>query len=331
MKAFILAAGASTRLRPLTYDIPKPMVPIIEKPALYHTVENLKKYGFKDACINLYHCPEVITDYFKNNKSGLNVIYSAEKELLGTAGAIKKHEKFFDNTFVVISGDGLTDINLKKVLEFHKKKKSLATVVLKEIDAKFEYGIILPDSNGKIKSFIEKPKWKDIFVNTINTGIYVFEPEIFKYIPANKFFDFSMDLFPLLLKNKKNIYGYVMKEYWTDIGNISEYKKGIFDVLDGKVKIKSASSYNEQSRKDVKIEYPCFIGKNVKIGKNVVIKPYSVISENCEIGDNVVLEKAIVWNGSKISKNVTLSNTIVGFKTIIPKGISLFDSIIMRR
>ncbi|MCL2485713.1 MAG: NDP-sugar synthase [Endomicrobia bacterium] len=332
MKAFVLAAGAGTRLRPLTSDIPKPMVPIVGKPALQHTLENLKKYGFKDVCVNLYHCPGVIVDYFKDNDTGLNIKYSLEEKLLGTAGAIKKQENFFDETFVVMSGDGLTDINLKKALEFHKKKKSIATIVLKEIDARFEYGITLTDKNGKIKSFVEKPRWKDIFADTVNTGIYIFEPEIFKYIPKDKFFDFSMDLFPLFLKNKKNIYGYVMKEYWTDIGNILEYKKGVFDALDGNVNVNISSSADKKLfGKNVKINSPCFIGKNVRIGNNVVIHPYSVITENCEIGDNAVIEKTIIWSGSKIGKNVRLSNTIVGYDSTIPGGIVLFDSIIMGR
>ncbi|MDR1695229.1 MAG: NDP-sugar synthase [Endomicrobium sp.] len=329
MKAFVLAAGAGTRLRPLTYDMPKPMIPVAGKPALHYTFENLKKYGFKDVCVNLYYCPGAIVNYFRDNNPGINIKYSVEEKLLGTAGAIKRQEKFFDKTFVVMSGDGLTDINLKKALEFHKKNKSVATIVLKEVDARFEYGITLTGKNGKIKSFVEKPKWKDVYADTVNTGIYIFEPEIFKYIPSGKFFDFGTDVFPNLLKKKK-IYGYVMKEYWTDIGNIFEYKKGVFDALGGKLKI-DIPLFSDTKRfgAGVKIKGPCFIGRNVKIGKNVIIDPYSVISENCEIGDNAVLEKAVVWDGSKIGKNSRISNTVVGYSGVIPDGIVLFDSIIM--
>jgi mannose-1-phosphate guanylyltransferase/phosphomannomutase len=233
MKAFVLAAGAGTRLKPLTLEIPKPMVPILGKPALYHTFSNLIKYGFYDICVNLYHRPEAITGYFQNKDRHLHgtLTYSLEKKLMGTAGAVKNQEKFFDDTFVVMSGDGLSDIDLSKAYAFHKKKKALATIVLKKIDARFEYGITVAAKDGKIKTFIEKPLWGDFFSDTVNTGIYIFEPEIFKYIPKNKFFDFSMDLFPLLMKNKKPLFGYVMDEYWTDIGNIYEYKKGIFDAL----------------------------------------------------------------------------------------------------
>lgn len=337
MKAFVLAAGAGTRLRPLTYDTPKPMIPIVGKPALYHTLNNLKKYGFDDICINLFHCPHIITGYFKNNYMDININYSLEKKLLGTAGAVKKQEKFFNETFAVISGDGLTDINLEKVLAFHKKKKALATIVLKKTNARLEYGITLADKDGKISKFVEKPFWSDIFADTVNTGIYIFEQEIFKFIPKNKFFDFSIDLFPLLLKNKKKVFGYVMDEYWTDIGNILEYKKGVFDALDGKVKIdmpcgKKKGCYISKYAKiykSAKIKGPCYIGDNVYIGKNVMINPYSVISKNTTIEDNAVIERTIIWEGSHIGKGAKLSNTIVGYKGEIPEGITLFDSIIM--
>lgn len=337
MKAFVLAAGAGTRLRPLTSNLPKPMVPILGHPALYYTLENLKKNGFKEIYINLFYRPKAITKYFNKENLGLSLYYSYEKKLLGTAGAVKKNEKVFDETFVVMSGDGLTDINLKKALAFHKKNKSVATIVLKKIDARFEYGITVTDKSGKIKSFIEKPKWGDIFTNTVNTGIYIFEPEIFDFIPKKKFFDFSMDLFPLLLKNKKRIYGYIMDEYWTDIGNIYEYKKGVFDILDGKLNIDISSgkktkkiiSKSAKIDKSVKIYGPCFIDENVVIGKNSIIRPYSVISKNCILGKDVEVEKTIIWRDSKIGNNVSLSDTIIGNNAQIHKGINLFDSIMM--
>jgi mannose-1-phosphate guanylyltransferase/phosphomannomutase len=337
MKAFVLAAGAGTRLKPLTIDMPKPMIPILGKPALYHTFANLKKHGFDSAYVNLYHCPDVITNFFKNDDSGLKLEFSHEKTLLGTAGAIKKMEDFFNDTFVVMSGDGLTDINLKKAVEFHKKKKSLATIVLKKVDLRFEYGVTVINKNGEVQSFVEKPLWSDIFDNRVNTGIYIFEPEIFKFIPKNKFFDFSTDLFPLLMKNKKKIYGYVMNEYWTDIGNTSEYKKGVFDALDGKIKInhgikaKGNKYINPTAKIDkaVKIQGPCFIGNNVMIGKNVKIEPYTVISDNVTISSNLSIGKSIIWEDSKIGNNVTITNTIIGYSTIIPDNITLFDSIMM--
>jgi mannose-1-phosphate guanylyltransferase/phosphomannomutase len=337
MKAFILAAGNGTRLRPLTKEIPKPMLPILDKPVIHYTLENLKKNGFDSAVVNLHYCAEKISDYFKQNKPQIHLDFSIEKKLLGTAGAVKKNEKFFNDTFAVISGDALTDINLKEVVEFHKKKKSLATIVLKEVDFRFHYGIALTNKKSEIKAFIEKPSWSDVFDNKVNTGIYIFEPEIFKYMPRNIFFDFSMNLFPLLKKNKKKIYGFVTKDYWKDIGNIAEYKKSVFDFLDGKINLaaeikrKNKKYINPKSNieKNVKIFPPCFIGENVKIKQGAVIKPYSVISKGSEISGGTSLENCIVFDKVKIGRNARLINSIVYRSAKIPSNITLSDSIIL--
>jgi len=337
MKAFVLAAGVGSRLRPLTVETPKPMVPILGKPALHHTFSNLKKYGFTDICVNLFYKPKSITKYFNKNDAGVNLLYSEEKKLLGTAGAVRKVADFFDDTFVVMSGDGLSDVNLKKIIAFHKKNKALVTIALKKIDARFEYGITVTDESGRVKSFVEKPYWKDTFADTVNTGIYVCEPEIFNYIPKDKFFDFSMDLFPLLLKNEKGIYGFEINEYWTDIGNIFEYKKGIFDALDKKIKIdipgvkkgKSFISKNAEIDKSVIISGPCFIDDGVIIGKNSVLKPYSVLGKNVIVKNNALIEKSIVWGNSIVGARSKIYNTVAGYKSRIPKDINLFDSILM--
>jgi mannose-1-phosphate guanylyltransferase/phosphomannomutase len=339
MKAFVLAAGIGTRLKPLTTDIPKPMIPILGKPALYYTLLNLWKNGFENACVNVHYLSDIVTSYFENNDEiNIKLNFSCEKELLGTAGAIKNMEDFFDGTFVVMSSDGLTDINLRKVVEFHKKKKSVVTIVLKKIDLRFEYGIAVTNNTGEIKTFIEKPFWGDIFDNNVNTGIYVLEPEVFNFIPRNKFFDFSMDLFPLLMKEKQKICGYIMDEYWTDIGNAFEYKKSVFDVLDGKVKLDIGISGADNKYinagakidKSAKICGPCFIDDNVIVGKNAVIGPYSVISDNVKIGSDVSISKSIVWKNSNIGRNVKMTNILVGYDTIVPDNVALYDSIIMK-
>ncbi|MDR1474646.1 MAG: NDP-sugar synthase [Endomicrobium sp.] len=337
MKAFVLAAGLGTRLRPLTANIPKPMIPVLDKPALYHTFSNLWKHGFTDACVNTYYMSNVITDYFEKNKPDINLEFSKEKTLLGTAGAIKKKENFFDDTFVVMSGDGLSDINLKKVIEFHKNKKSLATIALKKISSRFEYGIAITNKSGEIKKFVEKPSWRDVFNDEVNTGIYVFEPEIFNYIPKDTFFDFSMDLFPLLMKKGKKIFGYLMDEYWTDIGNIFEYKRGVFDALDGSLKLNLGLinnngkyiSVSAKIDKSVRIEGPCFISDNVSIKENSIIKPYSVISRNVRIGKNTVIDRTIIWGNSTVGIGAELINSVLSSNTLIPAGVSLYDSIIM--
>lgn len=339
LKAFVMAAGAGTRLRPLTYSIPKPMVPIVNKPVLEHTLENLKKHGIKDIVMNLHYYGSMIKDYFKCGASlGLNIEYSYEKKLLGTAGGVKKKENFFNDTFVVMSGDGLTDLDLTKVLDFHRKKRSIATMVLKEVDAKFEYGVTLCDDSGRIKKFIEKPRWSDVFSNTVNTGIYVFEPEIFRYIPEGEFYDFGSQLWPKLLEMKKNIYGFVMDGYWTDVGNLKEYRQGQRAALDGKIKLNIPGeeikkgiyvSAGAKIDKTSKLISPCVIGRDCVIEKNSVVGPYTVIAAKCRISSGASISNSILWGRVEVAKNVKLDNCIIGYKAKVVSDISVYEGTIL--
>jgi len=339
MKAFVMAAGAGTRLRPLTYAIPKPMVPVVNKPVIYYTLENLMRHGIYNVVLNLHHYPGMIRNYFKNGAQfDMKVSYSYEKKLMGTAGGVKLMEEYFDTTFIVMSGDGLTDIDLTKAVKYHKAKKALGTMVLKPVDTKFEYGVTLTDKSGKIVKFIEKPRWSDVFANTVNTGIYIFEPEIFKYIPKGEFYDFGMQLWPELLKKKKKIYGYVMDEYWTDVGNLTEYRQGIRDALDGKIKI---CIPGEQIKpgiwvgkgtvigKNVKLRAPSVIGANCFIGKNAVIGEYTTIADNSRIMNGANIKNSILWSDVEVLKNVTLDNCIIGSGAKVKEDISVFEGTVL--
>ena len=336
MKAFILAAGAGTRLRPLTFECPKPMIPLLNKPVIEHTINNLKKHNINSIVMNLHTLPKVITDYFGDGKKfGMDIKYSYEETLLGTAGGLKKCKKFFDSTFVVMSGDGLTDIDLTSAISFHKKKKSLATMVLKSIETKFAYGITLTDRFNRIVNFVEKPTWGSVFSDTVNTGIYIFEPEIFKYIPDG-FYDFGKNLWPKLLKLKKPIYAYVMNEHWTDIGNIEEYKKGVNDALFGKVSVvisgkkikntETVTGVNCKIDKSVKFIGKSLIGNNCNIGKNVVIDNGTVIGDNVTIQDDAVIKDSIIWNNIVIGKNSRLYSSIIGTK--VPGKLSVYNGLL---
>ena len=335
MKAMVMAAGAGTRLRPLTHFIPKPMIPIVNKPALEHTLELLKKHGFDEIVINLHSYPEMIRNYFGDGQShGIKIHYSQEKKLLGTAGGVKRVEKYFDNTFVVMSGDGLTDIDLTRVLEFHKKKKSLATMVLKKVDARFDYGVTLIDQYSRIEKFIEKPSWSDVFANTVNTGIYVFEPEIFSYIPKNKFFDFGHDVWPLLLAKKKPIFGFEMNSYWCDIGNLQEYKRAEKNALEGAVKVKIPGKVKKKNiwvgentfiHPQVRINGPVVIGSNCQIEKGVTINSFTTIGNNNIIEEGAVLSDCILWAGVHVAKGVQLRNCVIGNQAKISENISVFE------
>ncbi len=336
MKAFILAAGVGTRLRPLTFECPKPMIPLLNKPVIEHTLNNLKKHNIDSVVMNLHTLPEQITSYFGDGKKfGININYSMEETLLGTAGGLKKCKKFFDSTFVVMSGDGLSNIDLTAALNFHKKKKSLATMVVKQVETRFPYGITLTDKFGKIVKFVEKPTWSSVFSNTVNTGIYIFEPEIFKYIPDN-FYDFGKDLWPRLLRLRKPIYAYLMNGYWTDIGNIDEYKQGVKDALFNKIsveingkKLKSTEVVADSGckiDKTVKFIGKSVIGKNCKIGKNVVIDNGTVIGNNVQIKDDAIIKDSIIWDNTIIGKHAKLCSSIIGIN--VPGKLSVYNGLL---
>jgi mannose-1-phosphate guanylyltransferase/phosphomannomutase len=334
-----MAAGAGTRLRPLTYAIPKPMVPVVNKPVLEHTIENLAHHGFSRIIMNLHAYPAIIKNHFGTGaRHGIQITYSFEKDLLGTAGGVKKMEQCFDSTFVVMSGDGLTDIDITKAIEFHKQKKALATMVLKPVDTKFDYGVTLTDKGGRIKRFIEKPRWSDVFANTVNTGIYIFEPEVFRHIPAQTFYDFGSQVWPDLLRKRKRIYGYVMDEYWTDVGNLSEYKKGVRDALDRKLKIYIPGDQDKPGiwigkgtviEKGVKLESPCVIGDYCFIGKNAIIGKHTTIADHTNIGEKAEIYNSILWEKVSVAKNVHLDNCIIGYEAKVSADISVFEGAVL--
>ncbi|MBC7194840.1 MAG: nucleotidyltransferase family protein, partial [Caldisericia bacterium] len=210
MKGVILAGGFGTRLRPLTINIPKPMVPIANKPILLHIIKLLKKYDITDLIIILYHQPEVIKEYFKDGKDfGVKIDYIISEEDLGTCGAVNLAKSKLKDDFLVISGDVLTDFNLKNIIDFHYEKRAIATITLTRVVNPLQYGIVITNESGKILRFLEKPSWGEVFSDTINTGIYVLSPKIFEFVPEKKEFDFSKNLFPLLLKKELPLFGYI--------------------------------------------------------------------------------------------------------------------------
>ena len=339
MKAFVMAAGSGTRLRPLTLQMPKPMVPIANKPVIEHTIENLAKHDFTDAVLNLHLFPETIKNHLGNGKKyGISLHYSLEKKLMGTAGGLKKVEQYFDDTFVVMSGDGLTNINLMKALSFHKAKKALATIVLKDLDSRFDYGITFTNKNGSISKFVEKPSWGEVFASTVNTGIYIIEPKIFEYIPKNKVFDFAKDLWPLLLKKKLPIFGYKTNEYWADVGNIKEYRKAANDVLKQSIRVNMPAPQvkrhiwigkNTTIDKTAKIIAPCIIGNFCIIEKNATVGPCTTIGNNSKVSMGSKVSESILWNNAFVGKNVKLDNCIVGNGAKVSNGISIYEGTVL--
>ena len=335
MKAVIMAGGEGTRLRPLTCNCPKPMVPVVNKPVMEHIVKLLKKHDFSDIAVTLQYMPEMIRDYFDDGgEYDVNLRYFVEQEPLGTAGSVKNAEGFLDDTFIVISGDALTDIDLKKAVDFHREKRSMVTLVLKKVDIPLEYGIVVTDEEGRISRFLEKPSWGEVFSDTVNTGIYILSPEIFGYYKRNEMFDFSKDLFPVLLKEGKPMYGFVTEDYWCDIGDLRAYIQSHNDVMDGKVdviipgrQIKPGVWVDDAVEIDdnVEISSPCLIGKNTRIKKNVSIEGYSVIGENCIIDERSGLKRSILWRNCLVGKNVQLRGSVICNKVHFRDNSSAFE------
>lgn len=330
MKVVIMAGGEGTRLRPLTCSIPKPMVPIMNKPIMQHIIELLKKTNLTDIAVTLQYMPDMIKSYFDDgNQFGVSLKYYIENTPLGTAGSIKNAQDFLNDTFIVISGDALTDINLKKAIEFHKTNKAIATIILTRVKVPLEYGVVVTNDEGRITRFLEKPSWGEVFSDTVNTGIYVLNPEVLQMIKKDEVFDFSKDLFPYILKNKLPIYGFVTENYWCDIGDLRAYYQAHMDIFEKKVNIEIEGQKKEgelwigegtEIGSDVQINGPVVIGKNVKIKKSAIIDAFSVIGNNIILEEKSYIKRSIVWKNSFIGKNVRLNGMVAANRVQIFDG-----------
>src|ERR1051326_1736978 len=237
MRAMILAAGVGSRLDPLTRNVPKPLVPILNRPVMEYLIELLKKHSFDEIMVNLHYLGDQIEQYFGDgSKWGVNIHWSREDRLWGDAGSVKRVEDFFkDDTFIVIGGGDLTDMGLPRLVRTHKEKRALSTIALSLVDDPSEYGIVLMNEDSRITRFLEKPKGEVIFSNTANTGVYIFQPEIFDLIPRGVFYLFGKQVFPLLLEQHRPLYGHLTAAYWKDVGNLKVYQQTHKDVLEGRV------------------------------------------------------------------------------------------------
>jgi len=340
MKAVVMAGGEGTRLRPLTCNRPKPMVTLVNKPIMEHIIELLKSHGITDIVVTLYYLADEVMDYFGDGRDfGVNINYSIEDTPLGTAGSVKKTEELLlDGTFLIISGDALTDINLSEIIEFHKNKKAIATITLTRVDNPLEFGVVITDEDGRIRRFLEKPSWGEVFSDTINTGIYVLEPEIFSFMEKDKSYDFSQDLFPLFLEKDLPLYGYIASGYWGDVGNLALYRRANNDILTGKVKVNIPGKQIKKGvwleegaevSSEAQIEGPVVIGKNVKIRGRAIVDEFTVIGDNCVIEDEAILHRSIIWNNSYIGNNAKLNGGIVCRGCIINSAVNIMEGAVI--
>lgn len=335
MKAIIMAGGEGTRLRPLTCNIPKPMMPIMDKPVMEYTVELLKRNGITDIGVTLQYLPDEITNYFGDGKDfGVNMRYFIEETPLGTAGSVKNAECFLDDTFIVISGDALTDIDLSKAIAYHKKKQSIATLVLKEVPVPLEFGVVVTNNNGAVTGFLEKPSWSEVFSDKVNTGIYILEPEIFNYFEQDQKFDFSNDLFPILLNDKRPMFGYVAEGYWCDIGNIEQYIRCHFDILKSLVKVSiKGEKYKDgiwvgencEISHNAIISTPVYIGSGSKIYEGAKIGPYTVLGKNNIVSNNATIKRSILFDNCYVGDNAQVRGAVLCKKVQLESKASVFE------
>lgn len=327
MKAVIMAGGFGTRLRPLTCNIPKPMVPVANKPMMEHIVNLLKKYGITEIVSLLYYQPEVIMDYFGDGSDfGIKMHYVKAEADYGTAGSVKNAQKYLDERFIIISGDVLTDFDLAKAVEFHEQSNAISTLLLTHAENPLAFGVVITDKNGKITRFLEKPSWGEVFSDTINTGIYILEPEALDYIPEKEDFDFSKDLFPRFLNEKKNLFGYVADGYWRDIGNLEEYIEAHKDLLSGEVRPPKMFENGEQMidpsarvSNNANLVGSVIIGKNAVIGNNATISN-AVVGDNSQVEEDAKLDGAILWEDVSVGARAKLKTNVICNRTIIGSG-----------
>src|SRR5471032_3201691 len=316
MRAVLMAGGEGTRLRPLTSNQPKPMVPIVGKPCMEHILELLRLHGFDEVVVTVAFLPQSIRSHFGNGSSlGMQIEYSVEEVPLGTAGSVRLASGRLDDTTLVISGDALCDIDLTALMAFHKEKGAAVTIGLKSVENPLEFGIVVTDSDGRVERFLEKPSWGQVFSDTINTGIYVLEPEVLQHVPTSGPYDFSKELFPHLLEMGRPIYGYICEGYWQDIGNLDQYRQANFDALDEKVslnlsglKIRGDVWVGEGVEiDDVEgVEGPAFIGNYCTVSPDASVGPYTVLGTGTTLREGGRVSRSVVDASCYIGRSASI-------------------------
>ena len=333
----ILAAGVGSRLDPLTRAIPKPMVPIVNRPVIEHIVLDLKKHGFNDIRVNVHYLGDVIEQGLGDgSRLGVRISYAQEDKLWGDAGSVKRSQDFFaGETFLVVGGDDISDIDLSGLMQMHREKKAASTIATTVVDDPSQFGIVVTDDDGRITRFLEKPKGGDVFSNTANTGVYVFEPGVFDLIPPDTFYGFGNDVFPQLLAEGRPLYGFATKSYWKDVGNLQVYRQTNFDALNGLVHLDFGliqdlpgvwKGENVQIDPTAEIGSPVVLGNGATIGAGAKVQANTIIGDGCVIEANVTLKDTILWAGARVSAGTQLERCVVGTNAQVQSNVAIFDA-----
>jgi mannose-1-phosphate guanylyltransferase len=322
MRAMVLAAGLGTRLRPLTYEITKPMVPVLDRPVMGHILDLLDRHSFEQVIANLHYFPDSIKGYF-----GERISYRFEQELLGTAGGVRACADFLGREpFLVISGDALTDIDLSAFAARHRETGGIATLAVKKVSDTREYGVVLHGRDGRITGFQEKPAPEEALSDLGNCGIYIFEPEIFDYFPERPFVDWAQDVFPALLENDIPFHIHEVEEYWNDVGSLGELRQGTFDALAGKLRLQVEGAevapgvtvaVGGTLPASVEAEGPVWVGRDVQIGAGARLTGPVVLGDGARVGEHAQLRESIVFPGTHVAPGGILIGAIAGHAGIL--------------
>ncbi|HEV3398629.1 MAG TPA: sugar phosphate nucleotidyltransferase, partial [Actinomycetes bacterium] len=339
MKAVIMAGGEGTRLRPLTANQPKPMLPVGNRPIMEHIVRHIRDHGFKDIVVTVQFLASQVRNYFGDGSDmDVDLAYATEPTPLGTAGSVRNAAEMLRETFVVISGDALTDIDLDQVVGFHRQRGALATVVLKRMPNPLEFGIVITTEDGRIERFLEKPHWGQVFSDTINTGIYVLEPEVFEHIPDGQPSDFAGDVFPKLLSQGAPLFGFVADGYWEDVGSLEAYQRAHQDILDGRVKVDVPGfqvrpgvwlGEGAELDPDAVLTAPVLIGDFTKVEAGARLREYTVVGSGVIVKRDAFLHRAIVHDNAYIGPATSLRGCVVGRSADVKQGGRVEDGVVV--
>ncbi|MFF5261250.1 sugar phosphate nucleotidyltransferase [Actinomadura viridis] len=331
MKAVVMAGGEGTRLRPMTANQPKPMLPLLNRPIMEHVLRLLKRHGFRETVVTVQFLAALIRNYFGDGEElGMSLSYATEEMPLGTAGSVKNaQDALRDEPFLVISGDALTDIDLTDMVRFHRENGALVTIGLKRVPNPLEFGIIIVDDDGRVRRFLEKPTWGQVFSDTVNTGIYVMEPEVLDHVAAGEQVDWSAEVFPRLLAEGAPLYGYVAGGYWEDVGTHASYMKAQADMLSGLVDIDLGGFelspgvwVGEGAEVDAGavLKGPLYIGDYAKVEAGVELREFTVLGNNVVVREGAFLHRAVVHDNVFIAPSTNLRGCVIGKNTDIMSG-----------
>ena len=338
MKAIIMAGGEGTRLKPLTCDCPKPMIKLMNRPVMEYSLALLKRHGITRVAATLGYLPDAIRDHFgAGDDFGVELHYTVESAPLGTAGGVKQAERFLDETFVVLSGDGITDLDLTRAIAWHREKNALATLVLKRTDNPLDYGVVLTHPDGRVRSFYEKPGWSDMVSDTVNTGIYILEPEVLERVPEGRACDFGQELFPELVRLGLPVYGYVMDGYWCDIGDVRAYLQAHADALEGRIHVEGllpgpgrvAQLPGASVDRSAVLEGPCLIGPNARVHAGARVGPCTVIGAGCIIGEGASVKRSVLWPGSRLMRGAQARGCVLAAGAVLGEGAQAYEESVL--